>query len=200
LAVERDEEWHLSGSFEEIEIPRSVESVIEKRLSRLDPDTYRVLEYASVEGDEFDSTVLAQLLDVEELELEEQLDPIVRTHKLIRLAGTRDLPSGEPTSIYEFNHTLTQDVLHRGLQGKRRILLHRKIAGILEKTYAPDTEIVSHKLAFHFDQGRVPERAWEFALRAAERASRVYAHWDAIDLLQVGLRNSRANGDPGTIR
>jgi tetratricopeptide (TPR) repeat protein len=192
LAVERDGEWDLSASFEDIEIPRSVESVIEKRLSRLDPDTYRVLEYASVEGDEFDSTVLAQLLEVDELELEEQLDPIVRAHKLIRLAETRDLPSGEPTSVYEFNHTLTQDVLHRNLQGKRRILLHRKIADILEKIYAPETESISHKLAFHFDQGRVPERAWKFALEAAGRASRVYAHWDAIDLLKVALRNSRS--------
>jgi len=192
LAIERDGEWDLSVSFEDIEIPRSVESVIEKRLSRLDPDTYRVLEYASVEGDEFDSTVLAQLLDVDELELEERLDPIVRAHKLIRLAETRDLPSGEPTSVYEFNHTLTQDVLHRNLQGKRRILLHRKIADILENIYAPETESISHKLAFHFDQGRVPDRAWNFALEAAGRASRVYAHWDAIDLLKVALRNSRS--------
>lgn len=192
LTNERDGEWDLSASFEDIEIPRSVESVIEKRLSRLDPDTYRVLEYASVEGDEFDSTVLAQLLDVDELELEEQLEPIVRTHKLIRLAETRDLPSGEPTSVYEFNHTLTQDVLHRNLQGKRRILLHRKIADILEKTYAPDTQNISHKLAFHFDQGRVTERAWEYALKAAARASRVYAHWDAIDVLKVALRNSQS--------
>jgi tetratricopeptide (TPR) repeat protein len=192
LAVERDGEWDLSASFEDIEIPRSVESVIEKRLSHLDPDTYRVLEYASVEGDEFDSTVLAQLLDVDELELEERLDPIVRAHKLIRFAETRDLPSGEPTSVYEFNHTLTQDVLHRNLQGKRRILLHRKIADILERTYAPETESIFHKLAFHFDQGRVPERAWNFALEAAGRASRVYAHWDAIDLLKVALRNSRS--------
>jgi tetratricopeptide (TPR) repeat protein len=190
LAIERDGEWDLASAFDDIEIPRSVESVIEKRLSRLEPDTYRVLEYASVEGDEFDSTVLAQLLGVDELELEEQLDPIVRMHKLIRLVGTRDLPSGEPSSVYEFHHTLIQDVLHRSLQGKRRILLHRKIADILDRTYAPDTESISHKLAFHFDQGRVPERAREFALEAAERATRVYAHWDAIDLLNLALRNS----------
>lgn len=186
-------EWGLAQPPEAIEIPRSVESVIEKRLSRLDPELYRVLEYASVEGDEFDSAVLAQLLDMDELELEERLDPLVRRDKLIRLAETRELPTGEPTSVYEFSHTLIQDVLHNSVQGKRRILLHRKVAEILEEIYATETESVAHKLAIHFDEGRLPERACEFALLAAGRASLVFAHWDAIELLQRALRNSQTD-------
>ncbi len=190
-----DGEWDLHSSHEQVEIPRTAEAVIEKRLNRLDEESYRVLEYASVEGDEFDSTVLALLLDMDELVLEERLDPLARKHKLVRLAETRDLPNGEPTSVYEFSHALVQDVLHKNLQGKRRILLHRKIAGILEDIFQADTESISHKLAIHFDEGRVADRALEFAMVAAARASRVYAHWNAIELLHLALKNAETDAD-----
>lgn len=190
LVKERRGEWALVGRPEEIEIPRSAESAIEKRLSRLDPDVYRVLEYASVEGNEFGSVVLSRLLDMDELELEETLEPLARVHRLIRLEDTRDLPNGDLASIYEFSHSLFQDVLHKNLQGKRRILLHRKTAQILEDIYASDTDSIAHKLAVHFDEGRQSDRAYEFALKAAARASLFYAHWDAIELLERGLRNS----------
>jgi tetratricopeptide (TPR) repeat protein len=186
-------EWGLASSAEEIEIPRSVESVIEKRLGRLDADLYRALEYASVEGDEFDSTLLARLLGMDELELEELLDAAVRSHRLVLYSGTRELPGGDETSVYEFSHTVIQDVLHRNVHGKRRILLHRKIAEILEQVYGADTASIAHKLAIHYDEGRIPEQACRYAMQAAENASRVYAHWDAIALLERAARNTQTD-------
>jgi tetratricopeptide (TPR) repeat protein len=193
VACERHGEWGLAASAEEIEIPRSVESVIEKRLGRLDTDLYRALEYASVEGDEFDSTLLARLLGMDELELEELIDAAVRSHRLVRYVGTRELPGGEETSVYEFNHTLIQDVFHQNVHGKRRILLHRKIAEILEEVYGEDKEGIAHKLAIHYDEGRLPEQACRYAMQAAARASRVYAHWDAIALLERAARNTQTD-------
>lgn len=190
--VERHkDEWRLARPPEEIEVPRSAASTIELRLSRLDPETYKILEYASIGGNDFDSTTLSQLLDMDELELEEAMDPIVRAHRLARLAETRDLPSGDITSVYQFSHALIRDVLQKNLQGKRRILLHRKIADILEGLYDGDVSPIVHKLAVHYDEGRLPGPAFDYAIRAAERASRVYAHWDAIGLLQRALRNAK---------
>ncbi|NIN70777.1 MAG: AAA family ATPase [Gemmatimonadetes bacterium] len=193
IACEKHAEWRLAASAEEIEIPRSVESVIEKRLGRLDADLYRALEYASVEGDEFDSTLLARLLGMDELELEELIDAAVRSHRLVRYVGTRELPGGDQTSVYEFNHTLIQDVFHQNVHGKRRILLHRKIAEIIEEIYGTDTVGIAHKLAIHYDEGRIPEQACRYAMQAAERASRVYAHWDAIALLERAARNTQTD-------
>lgn len=188
--VEREGEWDLATIPDRIEIPASAEGVIEKRLGRLDPEVLKVLEYASVQGDEFDSTVLARLLDVDELELEEALERLTRVDQLLRLTETRDLPNGDLSSTYLFSHSLIQDVLDRGLQGKRRVLLHRKVAGILEEVYAGDTSSVDHVLAVHFEEGRQPERAYEAALRAAGRAGHIYAHEDAVALLGVALRNA----------
>ena len=177
---------------QEIEIPRSAESTIEKRLDRLDDDTRRILEYASVQGNEFDSVGLSKLLEMDELELEEAIEPMVRTHRLVQLVETRDLPNGDLASVYRFGHSLIQDVLHNGLQGKRRILLHRKMAQILEEIFAGEAAVVAGRLALHFEEGRQKDKAYEYALAAAERASRVYARWDALEQIQRALRNATA--------
>jgi tetratricopeptide (TPR) repeat protein len=193
-AEERHGRWRLAGVPEELSIPRSAESTIEKRLARLDEDTYRVLEYAAVQGTEFMSTTLARLLDMDELDLEERLEPIERAHRLIRLTETVDLPDGDFASLYRFSHSLIQEVLHRSLKGKRRILLHRKMAGMLEELHAADLAPVAHKLAVHCDEGRLGDKAFDYAMAAADRASHVYAHWDAMEFLLRAERNAPDDG------
>jgi tetratricopeptide (TPR) repeat protein len=193
LAAEVRGELHLARVPEEIEIPRTAESTIEKRLDRLDDHTRRVLEYASVQGNEFDSVGLARLLDMDELDLEETLEPIARLHRLIALRETRDLPDGDFASVYSFSHSLVQDVLHGSLQGKRRILLHRKMALILEEQYGADAAVVAGRLAVHFEEGRQGGKASDYALLAAGRASSLYAHWDALEHLQRALRNAESD-------
>ncbi|MDT8437325.1 MAG: AAA family ATPase [Gemmatimonadota bacterium] len=187
-AREREGTWDLDPEPAAVEIPRSAESALERRLERLEPEVYRVLEHASVEGDVFHSLVLARLLDVDELELEELLEPIVRVHRLVRLLETRDLPGGDISSVYQFAHFLVHDILRRHLQGKRKILLHRKVAGILVELYASDTTAVDAELSVHFDEGRQPEEAYRYSLRAADRAELLYAHHDAIEVLSRALR------------
>jgi tetratricopeptide (TPR) repeat protein len=183
--------WTLAGVPEELEIPRSAGSAIESRLDRLDPELHRILEYASVQGTQFDSVTLSRLLEVDELELEDQLEPLARLHRLIRLEDTRELPDGELASVYGFGHSLVREVLHGKLVGKRRILLHRKVGQLLEETFQGNTDAIAQRLAIHFDEGRVPDRAFAYAIEAADRAIRVYAHWSALESLARALKNAQ---------
>jgi predicted ATPase len=182
---------------EEITIPRSAEATIEKRLERLDEETFRILQYASIEGNEFDSVTLSRLLDMDELELEEKLEPIERVHRLVRNTDTRDLPNGDLASVYDFSHSLVKDVLHNTILGKRRILLHRKVAEIIEDLHGDHAEGVAHRLAVHAEEGRLRDKAFQFAMMAAQRASRLYAHWDAIDQIKRALRNAEDDEQAG---
>ncbi len=191
FARERFGTWELGNVPESVEVPRSAAGAIERRLERLDPDVLRILEYASVEGNEFGSTTLALLLDMDELQLEDAIDPLVRVHRLVQPVDTREMPNGELASIYRFAHSLIREVLHGGLQGKRRILLHRRMAEILEQVHAGATHAIAHRLALHFDEGRQPARAYEFALIGAEQAGAVFAHQAAIELIRRALRNAQ---------
>ncbi|MBI3942474.1 MAG: tetratricopeptide repeat protein [Chloroflexi bacterium] len=172
--------WQLAEEVHEIELPTSVEAVIAKRLERLDAEQRRALQYASVEGHQFTSILLARLLEVDELDLEEQLEQVEKIHRLIRFDGEVEL-GAEWASRYQFSHTLFQKVLYDTLRGKRLRLLHRRVGEALEGIYGDRADKIAHELAVHFEIGQVPRKALEYGLRAARRAMSVYA-WDEAAL------------------
>lgn len=188
--VQERGEWFLTDAARELEVPRSAEAVIEKRIERLEPESLRLLQYASIEGNDFNSTVLARLLEEDELEVLDALEKIERRHQLVGTSGEVELPDGDVATSLRFSHALVQTVLYRQVVGKRRLLLHRKCAEILESLFADDLGPVVSKLARHFHQGRVGASAYRYACMAAEAARGVYAHWEAEELFRIALEHS----------
>lgn len=193
--VEENGEWLLTDAVKEIEVPRSAEAVIESRLQRLEPEELRILQYASVEGNEFNSTVVSQLLDADELEVLDGLEKMERRYGLVQTTGEIELPDGDFATTYKFRHALAQTVLYKQVVGKRRILLHRKAAEALEAMFQDSLDDVSGKLARHFHEGRQKESAHRFARLAADRARRVYAHWESEEYFTLALENSPDEAD-----
>jgi tetratricopeptide (TPR) repeat protein len=175
-----DGAWQVITEVDKIELPTSVEAVIERRLERLDDERRRAIQYASVEGTEFTSTVLALLVDTDELEVEEQLEQVEKLHHLVRFQGEVEL-GRESASLYQFSHALFQKVLYDSLRGKRLRLLHRRAGEALEALHGEDTERVAHQLALHFELGNVPHKALRYSLQSAQRSLEHYA-WDEAAL------------------
>jgi tetratricopeptide (TPR) repeat protein len=194
-ASEQNGEWHLTVAADGIEVPRSAEAVIESRIQHLDPDEVRLLQYASVEGVDFNSTVVAKLLERDELEVLDTLDAMERRYQLVKTVGEVELPDGDIATTYTFRSALTQTVLYRQVVGKRRILLHRKAGEMIESIFPETLDEVAGKLARHFHFGRVKDTAHRYARRAAERARAVYAHWEAEELFRIALENSPDDED-----
>src|SRR5262249_50627221 len=69
--VRTDGRWSLARPLSEmhLEAPESVRSMISKKIDALGEDDRRALQYASIEGTEFLSTVVANLLNVDEIDL-----------------------------------------------------------------------------------------------------------------------------------
>jgi hypothetical protein len=78
----------------DLEIPDGIRAMIRKKSEGLDAGSRLALQYASVEGEEFLSTVLAKLLDSDDLKVEEQLAALAKTHRLIVFRGEEELPDG----------------------------------------------------------------------------------------------------------
>jgi len=188
--TEENGEWHLAEAAGAIEVPRSAEAVIESRIENLDPEEIRLLQYASVEGAEFNSTVVSRLLDQDELEVLDALERMERRYHLVQTVGEVELPDGDLATTYRFRSALSQTVLYRQVVGKRRVLLHRRAAETLESIFPDALDEVAGKLARHFHQGRVRESAYRYARQAADRARLVYAHWEAEELFRIALENS----------
>lgn len=175
--------WSLAHPLSEmdVEAPESVRSMIRKKIETLGEDDRRALQYASVAGDEFLSTVVAELLGADDLETEERFAILDKVHRLILTVGEDELPDGTLVTRYRFVHALYQNMLYSELVSKRRILLHRQAGAQLVKHYGKQAPRIAGQLAMHFERGRDFERAVEFLIHAGDNAARLYAYAEAVE-------------------
>ncbi|MBA3321230.1 MAG: AAA family ATPase, partial [Pyrinomonadaceae bacterium] len=178
-----DGRWSLARPLSEmdVEAPESVRSMIRKKLEALSEEDRLALQYASVEGEEFLSTVVAHLLDTDDLALEERFAVVERMHHLIVARGEEELPDGTLATRYRFAHALYQNVLYGDLISKRRIQLHRKAGEQLARHYGAQTARIAAQLAMHFERGRDFGRAVEHLTHAAGNAAKLYANAEAAE-------------------
>ena len=165
----------------DLEAPESVRSMISKKIDALEAEERRTLQYASVEGTEFLSSVVASLLGVDEVDLEERLADLQKTHRLIEIRGEEDLPDGSLATRYRFAHALYQNFLYSDLVATRRVMLHRQAGEQLLKHYGKRATPLAAQLALHFERGRDFPRAVEYLTHAGDNATKLYANAEAAD-------------------
>ena len=175
--------WTLARPLSELDLeaPESVRSMISRKIDALEAEERRTLQYASVEGAEFLSTVAARLLDVDEIDLEERLAHLEKTHRLIVTLGEEELPDGSLATRYRFAHALYQNFLYSDLVNKRRVTLHRQAGEQLERHYGKHVPQIATQLALHFERGRDFPKAIEYLIHAGDNATKLYANAEAAD-------------------
>jgi serine/threonine protein kinase/tetratricopeptide (TPR) repeat protein len=173
--------WSLVRPLSEMDlaVPESVRAMISKKIDALEPEERRALQYASVEGTEFLSTVSAKLLGIDEIDLEELLARIGKTHRLIETLGEEELPDGSLTTRYRFSHALYQNFLYGDLVNKRRMLLHQQAGEQLLQHYGKRAPQIATRLVMHFEQGRDFPRAVEYLIHAGDHAAKLYGYAEA---------------------
>jgi len=181
--VKTNEDWTLARPLSEIELdaPESVRSMIGKKVDQLSEEDRRTLQYASVEGAEFLSTVVADLLGMDPVDLEERLARLEKTHRLVITRGEEDLPDGSLATRYRFAHALYQNFLYGDLVNTRRVMLHKQAAQQLEKHYGKRAPQLATQLALHFERGRDFARAIEYLIHAGDNAAKFYGNGEAAD-------------------
>src|SRR5215471_5493307 len=175
------EHWMLTRPVSElgVETPANVGKMIRKKIDALQPEDRRTLEYASIQGEEFNSAVLARLLDSDDLALEERLDRLDKLHRLIQTTGEDELPDGTLATRYRFRHVLYQNALYSELLTKRRILLHRQTGDLMVRFHHNQGARIATQLAIHFERGWDFEHAVEFLIHAGDNARQILASDEA---------------------
>jgi hypothetical protein len=173
--------WSLVRPLSEMDLvaPESVRAMISKKIDALDPEERRALQYASIEGTEFLSSVTAKLLGVDEIDLEESLARIAKSHRLVDIQGEEELPDGTLATRYRFSHALYQNFLYSDLVNKRRVMLHQQAGEQLLNHYGKRAPQIATQLALHFEQGRDFPRAIEYLIHAGDHAAKLYGYAEA---------------------
>ena len=160
-------------------LPARVEAAIEVRVNHLEPRLREIATIASVEGEQFTAEVVADVQGTAEKPLLQDLRKLETVHHLVREQGEMQIGSRR-AARYQFGHILVQEYLYQQLgQGERR-LLHGQVAAALENCYGEQLDEFAVQLAHHFSAAGDDGRAFDYCLRAAERAARLYAHAEAI--------------------
>jgi DNA-binding winged helix-turn-helix (wHTH) protein/tetratricopeptide (TPR) repeat protein len=174
--------WRFTHDMSEVQLTASedVLSIIRKTVEGLGEDDRRALQYASVEGEEFTSDVVAALLGEDTLAIEERFARLDTCHRLIDTPGEEELPDGTLTTRYRFTHVLYQNVLYSDLVSRRRMLLHRAAGRHLQERYGSQAPRIAAQLAVHFERGRDFGSAIEFLTHAGDKAHATHANEEAL--------------------
>jgi len=172
--------WVESPTLSWEALPRRVEGVIEKRISRLAPALRRALLAASVEGEDFTAEVVARVCGVEDSTMIGMLSSeLARKHRLVEASAVRW--AGERRiSGYRFGHNLFQKYLYDTLDPAERAYLHEAVGNMLEELYERRTEEIAVRLARHFREAGHLRKVAAYLKQAGDGAARVYANAEAI--------------------
>jgi tetratricopeptide (TPR) repeat protein len=151
-------------------LPEGIAAVLRQKAERLDEGDRKLLEAASVDGEQFTAALVARVTGEDEAEVEERLRDLAARHRLVEPAGELEYPDGTPTHRFRFAHSLYQHAFYDELAPKRRESLHRKAGEALEQFFAARPQAALVPLAVHYEKGREFRRAIEKNLAAAELA------------------------------
>lgn len=177
--------WQLTGPLASLrlEVPQSVGSMILGRLALMTPPQQRALSYASVEGPEFTSTVLARLLDTDEIELAESLAELAAVHGVIERLGDERPSVGRVLTRYRFSHVLYREFMYERIVPQRLRQLHGEVARALLDLHGPSARELSAQLATHFELAGQLGSAIEQHRQASDNARALYAQREADEHL-----------------
>jgi DNA-binding SARP family transcriptional activator len=147
----------------------AVDQAIAARAARLDPDTRRVLDVASLVGDRFSVEEIAEIGAWDESDVFAAVDSLLDL-RLFRYASA-------PGLDLSFAHHLIRDAIAAQVPQHGRPGLHRRIAAVLQRTRDADAGLV----AAHHALGGNREAAYAAYLYAARTAHTIFAHGDASE-------------------
>ncbi|HSJ34170.1 MAG TPA: AAA family ATPase [Acidimicrobiia bacterium] len=158
-------------------VPAEIRVLIERRLAGLDPALRRLLEVASVFGNEFDAEALRRYEDAGTEEILDRLGDAVSAGLLLDVGGVR--------ARFRFSHDLIRHTLYAGLTPGTRATAHRRAAESLESLYGAELEDHLAEVSMHYFAAASsgdPDRAIEFGRRAGDQALDSMAYEEAVRL------------------
>ncbi len=177
VLVKKGDHWVATCELSEVEIPKTVQAVIQTRIDTLSGDDKLLLQNAAVIGKVFWKKLVSDIFP--EIK-EHQFDALLDKNLIERDISSSDVYMEQ----YKFKHILIQEVLYSSILKKIKKELHLKIAGWIEEHFKESLEYYYDLLAYHYDKGEDNENAIKYFFLAGEKAANNYANTEAVLLLR----------------
>jgi class 3 adenylate cyclase/tetratricopeptide (TPR) repeat protein len=163
-----------------LEMPPTVRATIASRIDRLRYEDKRLLQAASVIGDEVPVRLLEAVADVPAEEVRRGLEQL-------QAGGLLDQRALFPDLVYGFRHALVHDVAYESLLHDRRRGLHARILEAIEQLYPGRLAEQTERLAHHAFLGEVWDRAAGYCREAGARTLARMASWESVSFFERAL-------------
>jgi len=170
-----------------VELPSTIEAVIQARLDLLPADAQGIVRLAAVIGREFSRSELQALWPAP--------DQVPAALQLLATAALVQPTRLVPEPAYRFRHALSQVVAYDGLLQRQRRELHEQVARLLEQRHADRLEDALELLAYHYGLGLSQDKAVSYAMQAGAKAARQAAHAVAARHFEAAIDRLEAEGD-----
>jgi DNA-binding SARP family transcriptional activator len=156
--------------------PVRVRQLIEARLAHLADSARQVMEVAAVAGEPADFELLVTAAGMSEADTAHAVERLIR-RRILQTVGER----------FEFCHEWVRAIAYDAVLPGLRRALHRAIAEALEGQLGGAPQDMDDRLAHHFIQARLADRAITCLMRVAQTARRRNALTSALRPLDQAL-------------
>jgi class 3 adenylate cyclase/predicted ATPase len=175
-------------SLTDLHIPPTVQAVLMARIDRLPSVEKALLQTLAVIGKEFSFSLLRQVVDQPEEELQRLLFHLQDAEFIYEQPTLQEVE-------YTFKHALTQEVAYGSLLQERRKGLHERTAQAIETLYRSRLDEHYSELAYHYSRSGNTLKAVEYLKLAGQQAVQHSANAEAITHLTTALELLKALPD-----
>jgi tetratricopeptide (TPR) repeat protein len=171
--------WQVTRAVDTAHVPHTVEDVLAARLDRLPAEDKRMAQNAAIIGRVFWQQLLVEVTDPQQdrpAAVEASLARLEVRQWVTRLATSQITDDWE----WVFRHVLIQEVAYAGVARVVRRRVHSQVARWLEARMGDRTGNLVPLIAYHYERGGEPKKAFEYLNRAGEQAAANFANTEAI--------------------
>ncbi len=173
--------WKITRKIKDVRIPPSVQDILAARIDRLPPDDKHITQRAAIIGRIFWQQILNDITESPVVE------PTLLLLELRQLADRMEESQIGEDWEWVFHHGLIQEVAYSTVPKTTRRLIHKQVAQTLEEQNDEQITFLLPLIAFHFEQGDMPEKAIEYLTKAGDQAASQFANEDAVDYFSRAL-------------
>jgi len=177
--IREDGKWKLTRPIRDADMSSTVHGIIAGRLDRLERESKRLLQEASVIGRSFLYKILKQVT-----EYKDQCDRCLIGLERLDLIRTKAV---QPDLEYIFKDALTREVVYHGLLKKERQEIHERIGHVMERLFHKRLSEFYETLAFHFKEGKSVLKAGDYLMKSGEKSLKRYAVEESHQYFQEGF-------------
>ncbi len=156
----------------DLPLPPTVRDAVLRRSGRLTPLAQQILEITAVLSPLLTFAAIRAAAGRDELQTAGSLEELA-AHQLLLADGDR----------FRFHHELAREAIYHNISAWRRLLLHRRAAIALAELPNQDDSGLAAAIAAHFAAAGDNAQAIEYYRQAAQAATAIYAHQEAISHL-----------------